>query len=224
MKQLLIGNDILISWAVFMRPAGSEVAEPYDLEGKDIKVLAYNALRKVEMDIAEIKGNVVKLRFYGTAQRFTGAYSLVLIENAGKEGMHTIDTCGAFQLVRQSCDMSSCGDVENIQITTLELESVVDAMIMAGSGVVDAELSLESENAVQNKVITAALNGKQEAIEDLDAIRQGAKKGATAVQEHQSLEGYATKKELESYVEKKDGYGLSQEDFTTTLKDKLSIG
>lgn len=222
MKQLLIGNDILISWAVFMRPAGSEVAEPYDLEGKDIKVLAYNALRKVEMDIAEIKGNVVKLRFYGKDQRFTGAYSLVLIENDGKEGMHTIDKCGAFQLVRQSCDMCSCGDAENIQITTLELESVVDAMIMAGSGVVDAELSLESENAVQNKVITAALNGKQEAIEDLDAIRQGAKKGATAVQEHQSLEGYATKKELESYVEKKDGYGLSQEDFTTTLKDKLS--
>lgn len=259
MKQLLIGNDILISWAVFMRPAGSEVAEPYDLEGKDIKVLAYNALRKVEMDIAEIKGNVVKLRFYGKDQRFTGAYSLVLIENDGKEGMHTIDKCGAFQLVRQSCDMCSCGDTENIQITTLELESVVDAMIMAGSGVVDDELSLESENAVQNKVITEALNGKQEAIADLDAIRAGAKKGATAlqeeqfkgtyslpeggipkddlsqsvqeslgkadtaIQEHQSLKDYATKKELESYVKPSELSAVATSGSYNDLKDKPTI-
>jgi hypothetical protein len=38
-------------------------------------------------------------------------------------------------------------------------------------------------------------------------------KADTALQEHQSLA---------DYVKKKDGYGLSQEDFTTALKDKLS--
>jgi hypothetical protein len=34
------------------------------------------------------------------------------------------------------------------------------------------------------------LNSKQDTITDLETIRQGAEKGATALQEHQSLEGY----------------------------------
>lgn len=44
--------------------------------------------------------------------------------------------------------------------------------------------------------LTEMIEGKQDVINDLDAIRSGAEKGATALQEHQSLEGYAT----ESFV------------------------
>lgn len=47
---------------------------------------------------------------------------------------------------------------------------------------VDDELSTTSENPVQNKVVTTALNGKQETISDLSTIRSGAAAGATAVQ------------------------------------------
>ena len=100
------------------------------------------------------------------------------------------------------------GANKNVQADWNEADEASDAYIknkptIPSGVVVDDELSLKSENAVQNKVITEALNGKQETIADLDAIREGAEKGATAVQ-------------------KVDGYGLSQEDFTTTLKNKLS--
>lgn len=44
--------------------------------------------------------------------------------------------------------------------------------------------------------LNTAINGKQDKIADLDAIRSGAALGATALQEHQSLSGYAT----EDYV------------------------
>lgn len=47
---------------------------------------------------------------------------------------------------------------------------------------VDDELSTTSENPVQNKVVTTALNDKQATISDLSTIRSGAAAGATAVQ------------------------------------------
>ena len=54
---------------------------------------------------------------------------------------------------------------------------------------IDAALDENSENAVQNKVVTDAINGKQDVIDDLDAIRDGAALGATALQEHQDISG-----------------------------------
>lgn len=264
MEQIRIGNDIHIAWSVFSHRVvdGAGVVEPYDLTGKDIKLEAYNSIRKEIIPIQSVEGNVISTIFYGKNQKYAGEYTLTLVENDGKENMHTIDACSAFKLVRRTCELESCtcGDNDNIEVYSLKLSSSFDVGVIVDNGtiVVDAELSLESENAVQNKVITEALGGKQDSIADLDAIRQGAEKGATALQEeqfkgtyslpeggipkddlsqsvqeslgkadtalqeHQSLEDYATKKELESYVEKKDGYGLSQEDFTTTLKNKLS--
>lgn len=47
---------------------------------------------------------------------------------------------------------------------------------------VDDALSNTSENPVQNKVVTTALNGKQPTIDDLSTIRSGAAAGATAYQ------------------------------------------
>ena len=81
--------------------------------------------------------------------------------------------------------------------------------------------------------IQALLNsipGKQEAISDLDTIRQGASKGATALQSvpdeyitetELSSKGYATASDLEAKVDKVSGKGLTTEDFTTALKTKL---
>ena len=73
-------------------------------------------------------------------------------------------------------------------------------------------------------------NGKQDAIDDLETIRQGASKGATALQSVPSgyiteselnNKGYATTAQLEGKVDKVDGKQLSTEDFTTILKQKL---
>lgn len=53
----------------------------------------------------------------------------------------------------------------------------------------DSELSETSENPVQNKVVTEALATKQDKINDLDAIRSGAAKGATAIQSVKTING-----------------------------------
>lgn len=52
-----------------------------------------------------------------------------------------------------------------------------------------------------------AIKEKQDKITDLDAIRRGAEKGATALQEHQSLAGYAT----ETYVGKAISAAITNE-------------
>ena len=75
-----------------------------------------------------------------------------------------------------------------------------------------------------------AANGKQDAIEDLDAIRAGAAAGATALQSvppeyvtetELTNKGYATTAALNDKVDKVSGKGLSTNDFTTALKNKL---
>ena len=71
---------------------------------------------------------------------------------------------------------------------------------------------------------------KQDKIDDLDEIRAGAAKGATALQSvpseyvtetELSNKGYATISALNNKVDAIDGKQLSTEDFTTALKNKL---
>lgn len=75
-----------------------------------------------------------------------------------------------------------------------------------------------------------AANGKQDKIDDLETIREGATKGATALQSVPSeyvteseltAKGYATTSSLDEKVDKVSGKGLSTEDFTSALKAKL---
>lgn len=63
------------------------------------------------------------------------------------------------------------------------------------------------------------ISGKQDKIADLDAIREGASLGATALQSIPSE--YVTESDLDNKVDKIEGKGLSTEDFTTALKAKL---
>ena len=55
----------------------------------------------------------------------------------------------------------------------------------------------EFEKSPILEVVRQVFMEKQDVIEDLDSIRDGASKGATALQEHQSLENYYTKSEVE---------------------------
>ena len=64
-----------------------------------------------------------------------------------------------------------------------------------------------------------SIDGKQDKITDLDAIREGASKGATALQSIPSE--YVTENDLNNKVDKVTGKQLSTEDFTTALKSKL---
>lgn len=80
------------------------------------------------------------------------------------------------------------------------------------------------------EVILDSVNGKQDKIIDLDAIRSGAELGSTALQSVPSEyvtetelinKGYATTSALNGKVDKVSGKQLSTEDFTTALKTKL---
>lgn len=57
-----------------------------------------------------------------------------------------------------------------------------DKPVIPEGAVVDAALSDTSENPVQNKVVKAAIDAKQDTISDLATIRSGAELGATAYQ------------------------------------------
>lgn len=74
------------------------------------------------------------------------------------------------------------------------------------------------------------LGGKQDTISDLASIREGASKGATALQSvppeyvtesELNNKGYATTSALNNKVDKVSGKQLSTEDFTSVLKTKL---
>ena len=82
------------------------------------------------------------------------------------------------------------------------------------------------------KVITEHqdISGKQDKIDDLEDIREGASLGATALQTIPSeyvteseltAKGYVTTSALNNKVDKVSGKGLSTEDFTSALKTKL---
>lgn len=91
----------------------------------------------------------------------------------------------------------------------------LEAIRSGASIVVDTDLSETSENPIANKAVAEIINLmgseftnaldvryaalydiKQDKIEDLDAIRSGAAKGATALQEHQDISHLATQEEL----------------------------
>ena len=77
-------------------------------------------------------------------------------------------------------------------------------------------------------LIRPLLDGKQDTISDLDAIRQGAEKGSTALQSESDpiytadKPNLALKSELDGKVDKEEGKGLSSNDYTDKEKAKLS--
>ena len=87
------------------------------------------------------------------------------------------------------------------------------------------------DKAMSQKAVTDALEGKQDTISDLDAIRQGAQKGSTALQSESDPVYLADKPKLALKVEIPDvsgkvdkvvGKGLSSNDYTDADKLKLA--
>lgn len=198
MKEFRIGNDLVIVWEIFAHRIEiegdeyREITEAYNLEGKDIKVIAYNGIRKVDLNIKSISGNKIEAMLYGKDQKFVGEYLLTLVENDGKEGMLTVDECKAFKLVSRTCQIQNnnncscgCDCDDNLDVSALiQLSSKLSigvGIIQNGGGsiTIDSELSATSENAVQNKVVTNAIN-------EVRGIAEGAK--TTAEQASQDVD------------------------------------
>lgn len=121
-----------------------------------------------------------------------------------------------------------------------KLRAYSNASIEAPLLNVDSTLSETSENPVQNKVITSALDKKvdkevgktltsndftDELKDKLDSIESGANKTVVDSELSSTSENPVENKvitaSLNNKVDKENGKGLSSNDFTTELKDKL---
>lgn len=186
MNNIRIGKDFRVLWRIFEEDDG--VRLPRILEGKSLTLILASPFKKQEITCFSVRENVIEWTFYGKDQKSATSYSLVLIENRDEIGMVTVDKTDAFNLVTRS-SMEEIEDNPNLVIETVELES--DVAIAPTVEYVpiqidaDTELSETSTNAVENRVITAALKEKQDVIADLESIRSGAGKGATAVQHNE---------------------------------------
>lgn len=157
MERIRKGNDIAIKWEIFIGSGADEA--PYNLTGRNLSLYIRSLLGKTKICEYSIKDNIIQFVYRGKDQKHTGKYSLELVENSGKEGMHTVDECDAFELVRHTCEIG--GDSEgHLQLVSLQFRTNVGTAVAISEGgnvTVDDFLSLESKNPVQNKVITAEL-------------------------------------------------------------------
>lgn len=170
MEKIRKGNDIEVLWAIY---AGEGINEaPYDLTGKNLTLYVRNQFGRKEIYDFEVSKHVLRWMFWGKDQSQLGTYSLELVENEGREGMHTVDECDAFQLVSHSCETG--GDSEGrVECIHLQFRANMGISIPANGGgdtpsiEVDNVLSETSENPVQNKVVTSAINGLKESVKAL---------------------------------------------------------
>lgn len=154
MRKIRIGNDVVIRWAIYTKEGA-----PYDLTGRNLRLFLNSQLGgSAPVFDFKTEGNVVVWTFKGKNQKRTGNYSLTLVENYDSDDMHTVDTCTPFRLETTSANTSSIGGCPNIELNTLELasEMAVSFPEYAGYGV-DSELSDDSINPVQNRVVKAAI-------------------------------------------------------------------
>lgn len=220
-----IQNDFTVQWGIFLKT--EEGREEYNLEGKELILRLQNPYRTENLTNFIVRGNVIEWTFLGKDQKALGPYTLILVENQGKQGMVTIDKVNAFTLVAHT-EEETGNDEGAVKIRTISLESE-SVIIGGGVGSVDTELNKESENAIANKTVTLAFEGmveslgrlyenlagltkmaedlakdledKQDTIADLEAIREGAQKGATAIQKVKTINGESIEGEGDIVIE-----------------------
>lgn len=121
------GNDLPIRWRFFYPKADGETERrPYDLTGKDVKVVISNKWNYRYYPHITVNGNAVYFTFPGKDQRQCVVHSVTLIENDGRPNMHTIDKITPFRLVPMQEVIESGrieGAVSTLEIEPLELES-----------------------------------------------------------------------------------------------------
>ncbi len=231
-----IGNDIRVLALIRQRIEG--VLSPFDMRGRDISVSLVNP-RGIETKITEFEvtgddGSILAFSFYGKDQKVIGVYTIVVRENDKEVGMRTVDKDACFELVKHSYQEN----IENDGVITIEaLEIAMDMAIGTkgdkGDKMTYADLT-EADKADLYEggasLIRPLLDGKQDTISDLDAIRQGAEKGSTALQSYTESDpiyaadkpNLALKSELNEKVDKEEGKGLSSNDYTDAEKAKLA--
>lgn len=183
MIKIRLGNDIPSVWKFYTKDGDTRT--PYIIEGKDVQIImtdAFGAKTKVRPTIT---GNSASWTFYGKDQKKLGAYTFTFFENFGAVGMKALDKIQPFHLVAEqevieSGTVGGCCSSFDVQPLVLESE-------LPGDVAAERERAEAAEQALSDRITVIegkedGWDAKQEAIEDLDSIREGASKGMTALQ------------------------------------------
>lgn len=211
MKSERIGNDIKIEWSILRE------GTPFSLSNKDVSIYLGSQFGRTKISGFTIDSNKVIWTFFGKDQKSLGKYSLVLVINEGNEGMITTDICDFVNLVSCSCEVGGT-DNEDVQTETIALTSNLEYVASEyydDTAIWEYIEKMEKAKADKAEIPTRVsqlendaeyatvgdLGGKQDKISDLDAIRRGAQKGATALQEIPAE--YVNDKELDNALRPK---------------------
>lgn len=204
MKTIRLGNDIVVRWSILR----NGIADDLSAIGKPITVIVSGLGEEKRIENYAIEGNVISFKLYGRDLQTPGIYRLTYIENEGLPEMYSVDCNRAFRI--SGAGQATGGeDTGNITTETIELSSEVTAPadglsayeVAVANGYVgsveDWLQSLRGEKmtyadltdsdkqdlyAGGASLITPLIDTKQDVIEDLDLIRNGAYKGDTALQ------------------------------------------
>jgi hypothetical protein len=121
-SKIRIGKDFNVFWTIYKIVDGQR--QPYNLVGKELQLYYRTSYGRVEAKDWKVNDNVINWTFFGKEQKYIGNYELILVENAGQEGMVTVDTCNAFSLVAHSCE-EYMNEAENIVVEAVTTESEV---------------------------------------------------------------------------------------------------
>ena len=127
MKDIRIGNDIIVSWSIFAE------GEPYSLEGKEVTLYLCSQFGKRKAEGYAITGNQITWTFFGKEQKHSGKYSLELVINEDAEGMITTDACDFVNLVDCSCKVGGADDA-GVQTESIALTSTLEYVAGSGGG------------------------------------------------------------------------------------------
>ena len=200
---LAIGNNVTINTSGEFKYNGNRVATTTDLQGKQDVIRDLQAIRDgAAAGATAVQPAALQEGLAGKQDTISdlstirsGAAAGATAYQKPSTGIPKTDLASAVQTSLGKADTS----VQPAALTPIQnaidgIEAVIPSEASAQnqladknyvdthSSDVDDALSTTSENPVQNKVVTNALNGKQATISDLSAIRSGAAAGATAVQ------------------------------------------
>lgn len=144
-----IGNTLNISWSV-------KTEDDINIEELDLMLQRREPLKTVSnIPFSIIDGNTLIFRHEGKDQKNCGKYTYSLWANFGKNNQAVVDSCDGYNLVASTC--LECGNGSLDVEEDIKLSTVVLVVNGGGTANVDSEFSLESENPVQNKIITKTL-------------------------------------------------------------------
>lgn len=184
MEKIRIGNDIEIRWKVFTSDEDAGTLSPYDLTGRALEVSLLSDFGESLVDFRTESNEVIAI-YRGKDQKALGLYSIILRENKGADGMKTVDTQEAFELVPRTMDESHSEDGV-VRCFHLTFESVVGSW----SGTIDPILNHDAE------VAEAQRKANEEGRVAAESARQ--KASAEAVASANDAAGYANIKAEEA--------------------------